>query len=130
MCLNIRCKAMRENAEPAIPTIADRQVPASSSYRTRAPVPPLFASAIGDTPEGVMLAAADAMRSADVDNAALSEHFSDAPLSEKVSAFSPEAVESAFFGVSKMAGTGEPILLEGTPTLDAAVARVVGLREW
>lgn len=32
------------------------------------------------------------------------------------------------FRVFKMAGNGEPALIEGTPTLEAAVARVMGLR--
>ena len=77
-----------------------------------------------------MLAAANAMLSSDVDNAALPQHFADTTLSSNVSAFSPEAVESAAFGVFKIAGNGEPVLLEGTRSLDAAVARVVGLREW
>jgi hypothetical protein len=37
-------------------------------------------------------------------------------------------VVKAAFDVFKIAGNGEPILVEGDPTLDAAVVRVVGLR--
>jgi hypothetical protein len=37
-------------------------------------------------------------------------------------------VVKAAFEVFRIAGNGEPILVEGDPTLDTAVARVVGLR--
>ncbi len=69
---------MRENAPPARPTLADRQVPASSS----------------------------------TEHGHLSSFF------------------QAAFDVFKIAGNGEPILIEGEPTLDTAVARVVGLRAY
>jgi len=67
---------MRENAPPARPTLADRQVPASSS----------------------------------TEHGHLSSFF------------------QAAFDVFRISGNGEPILIEGEPTLDTAVARVVGLR--
>jgi len=130
LCSNIRCNAMRENAQPATPTIADRQVPASSSHRTQAPVPLSFASAIGDTPEGVMFATSNRTLSGDLGNAALPEHFGDVTLPDAIGVISTHAAKAASFSVFKIAGNGEPVLLEGTPTLDAAVARVVGLREW
>ena len=38
-------------------------------------------------------------------------------------------VEPAAFDVFKIAQNGEPVLVEGASSLDAAVARVVGLRE-
>lgn len=38
------------------------------------------------------------------------------------------ASRTVVFDVFKIAGNGEPILVEGAPTLDAAVARVMGLR--
>ena len=77
-----------------------------------------------------MLTAANAMLSSDVGNTAFPGDSPGATLPDKASAFSPEAAGGAAFGVFKVAGNGEPILLEGTRSLGAAVARVVGLREW
>ncbi len=125
MCFNILCNTMRENAQPATPTIADRQVPASSSHRTQAPVPSSFSSSAGETPERAAIAATKAALFEDLgDDAALAD-WSRATLPNDVT--SPHAAEA--FLVFKIAGNGEPVLLESTRTLDAAVAWVVSLRE-
>ena len=43
-------------------------------------------------------------------------------------ALSAAASAAVAFDVFKIAGNGEPILVEGVPTLEAAIARVMGLR--
>jgi hypothetical protein len=99
---------MRENAPPARPTLADRQVPASSSTE-HGHLSSFFQSPEGAAAEGGV---------APVETIALDN------------GLVPSCVEvaKAAFEVFKIAGNGEPILVEGDPTLDTAVARVVGLR--
>ena len=100
---------MRENAPPARPTLADRQVPASSSTE-HGHLSSLFQSVKGDaTKDGAL-------------------PFESVALGDGLVPSFAEVVNAAF-DVFKITEKGEPILLEGAVTLDAAVARVVGLRE-
>src|SRR6267142_1397194 len=99
---------MRENAPPARPTLADRQVPASSSTE-HGHLSSFFKSPDGDATEGCVPT---------VETIALGNGLVPSCL----------GVVKAAFDVFKIAGNGEPILVEGEPTLDTAVARVIGLR--
>jgi len=102
---------MRENAPPARPTLADRQVPASSSTEHGHLSPPFQssqdeASEAGAPPADVV------------------------SFGDDVAPASAEVAEPGAFDLFKIAGNGEPILVEGEPTLDTAVARVVSLRAY
>jgi hypothetical protein len=100
---------MRENAPPARPTLADRQVPASSSTE-HGHLSSFFESAGGDATGSDAVPVAS-LASGDV-----------VPV--------PAEVAKTAFEVFKIAGNGELVLLDGTATLDAAVERVVGLRAY
>src|SRR5712671_4268822 len=100
---------MRENAPPARPTLADRQVPASSSTEHGHLSPPFQSSEV-EVSKACALPA-DVIGCGDGVAAA------------------GDMGERAAFGVFKIAQNGEPVLVEGASSLDAAVARVVGLRE-
>src|ERR1700704_6636293 len=101
---------MRENAPPARPTLADRQVPASSST-ANGHLPAPFQRSEVDVSKACAL-------SADVIGCG-----------DGVAPAAADIVEPAAFDVFKIAQNGEPVLVEGASSLDAAVARVVGLRE-
>src|SRR5258707_704757 len=101
---------MRENAPPARPTLADRQVPASSSTEHGHLSPPFQSSE-------VEVSKACALPG-DVTG-----------FGDGVAPAAAEMVEPATFDVFKIAPNGEPILVEGASSLDAAVARVVRLGE-
>src|SRR5258708_14210626 len=102
---------MRENAPPARPTLADRQVPASSSTEHGHLSPPFQSSEV-EVPKTCALPA-------DVTG-----------FGDGVAPAAAEMVEPAAFDVFKIAPNGEPVLVEGASSLDAAGARVVPLGEW
>jgi hypothetical protein len=101
---------MRENAPPARPTLADRQVPASSSTEHGHLSPPFQSSEV-EVSKACALPA-DVIGCGD-----------------GVASAAADMVEPAAFDVFKIAPNGEPVLVEGASSLDAAVARVVRLRE-
>ncbi len=100
---------MRENAPPARPTLADRQVPASSSTEHGHLSPP-FQSSEDETSEA----------------GAPPAHV--IGFGDDLAPASAEVAEPGAFDLFKIAGNGEPVLLEGAATLDAAIARVVELQ--
>ena len=101
---------MRENAPPARPTLADRQVPASSSTEHGHLSPPFRSSE--DKGSQTCAPATDVTGFGD-----------------GVASAAADMVEPARFDVFKIAPNGEPVLVEGASSLDAAVARVASLGE-
>jgi hypothetical protein len=101
---------MRENAPPARPTLADRQVPASSSTEHGHLSPPFQSSEV-EVSKACALPA-------DVIG-----------FGDGVAPAAADLVEPAPFDVFKIAPNGEPVLVEGASSLDAAVARVASLGE-
>src|SRR5947209_16646386 len=100
---------MRENAQPARPTLADRQVPDSSSTE-HGHLSPLLETSIDEQPKSSAPLPAESIVLGD-----------EVPLGWMEVVELP--VEAGGFDVFKIAENGEPILVEGVATLEAAVAR-------